>query len=114
MSNTGRERFIIPTSEELNIAFDSMRGRAQRAAQRGEKAEKQGDIGYANANRLLAENPHLAEHLQTIAQSIGRGAAAGELDRMKVSAADIFMLGAKHMLEVMAAATTYDQLPGYE
>jgi hypothetical protein len=114
MTDTPRERLIIPTAEELTIAFASMRGRTQRAAQRGEKAKKQGDIGYANANRLLAANTHIDEHLQMIARGIGRGATASELDGMGVSASDIFMLGAKHMLEIMTVATTYDELPDFD
>jgi hypothetical protein len=110
MANTDRERLIIPTPKELEIAFESMRGRTVRATQRGEKARKQGDIGYSNANRLLVENAHLAAHLQLAADSMGRGAAAGELDRMGVRASDIFMMGAKHILEIMTVATTYDQI----
>lgn len=106
-----RERLIIPNNQELDLAFQSMRGRTERAAARGERAEKPGDIGYANAKRYLEENPHLAEHLQELADRLQMGADTIGLEAMKLTVSEVFMHGAKHVLEVMSVATTYDQLP---
>lgn len=108
---TERERFIIPTDTELDLAFQSMKGRRDRAAARGERSKNSGDISYANAQRYLKENPHLAQHLEELAGRLQAGAEHFGLEQLNLTVGEVFMHGAKHVLELMAVATTYDNLP---
>lgn len=105
MTELNREYLIVPTPGELAIALESMRARTHRAASRGEKARNFGDIGYANANRVLSDSPHLAEHLGRVASNMTVVAE----DR-GLTTAEVFLAGAKDILEIMSVATTYTRV----
>lgn len=104
MVEVSRVYLIIPTPEELGVAFGGMRARVMRAAERGVKPEKFGDVGYERANMLLAAAPHLDAHLRALAKSMVEHGS-------KLTAEEIFLAGAKDMLEILANATTYSQMP---
>jgi hypothetical protein len=106
MTEIYREYLIIPNGGELHIAFDSMKGRVRRAVERGERPEDFGTIGYPNANRILANNPALAEHLQKLSRSMASGVA----ETLGIGIDGVFMAGVKDVLEILAVATTYDQV----
>jgi hypothetical protein len=106
MADVNREYLIIPDEAETRTAMESMRGRVVRAAERGERALNFGDIGYVNANRILRDAPHIAEHLGAMAQRLAVMIEAGS-----ISAEQAYMSGAKDLLEILAVATTFAQMP---
>lgn len=106
MTEVNRDYLILPTPEEISLAFDSMAGGAIRASKRGIPQEEFLAIRHENANRTLADNPHLANYLAKTSERFVLLATSE-----KMTPDEVFLAGAKDLLELLLRATTYSQLP---
>lgn len=106
MFEIDREYLVIPTRDELFVTFETMKGRVQRAVQRGERATNFGDIGHVNANRILNDNPHIGLLLEKFAEGFSHMVEVGD-----IPVTQAYMAGVKDILEILGVTTTSYQLP---
>lgn len=105
----GREYLIIPNADELAAAWAEYRALTQRRAQRGDvSVDESGRAqvsGFANADQILAAHPHLLEQATELGEMTAANVSAGRID-----AGGVFLLGVKHILEMLAITTTAHQI----
>jgi hypothetical protein len=100
----GREYLIIPTAEELADAWQQYRSLVVRRAERGQVTEVGGESrvnGFINSDQILASNPHLQVGLEETGAKLSANLEAG-----RISAEEVYRLGARYILEMFAIATT--------
>jgi hypothetical protein len=105
----GREFLIVPTQTELSDAWQQYRGIVARRYQRGQSStdpDGQARVsGMVNADQILADNPHLAANIDEIGAAV-----AHNIEEGRITPADAFRLGARHILEMFSIATTAYQI----